>query len=111
MKRIVLVFLTVAALFSLGFAEVYTFPSVPGASGFNLINQDNAGVEIEFNVPRMSMEALDIDGQNMSVVSIPGVFLPNNAGAPNLPGNGEIIAIPQGATAGFQVLSDPVRER
>jgi hypothetical protein len=103
-----MVILLLAGLFSYGVAEIYNFPSAKPEAGFNLIDQNNAGVEVEYNVPQMSLESLDIDGRNMQAIMIPGVFLPNNAGAPNLPGSGRIIAIPQGAAASVQVLSSSV---
>ena len=110
MRRIALIFviLLAAGLVSSGWAEVYTFSSVKPDPGFSLIDQNDAGVEVEFNVPEMILEDLVIDGQAMQMVEIPGIYLPNNAGAPNLPGTGESIAIPQGATATFQIISSEV---
>lgn len=108
MKRIVMAILILAGLFSFAFGEAYTFQTANTQPGFSLINQNDAGVEMEFNVPGMTLQTLDIDGQNMQVVAIPGVMLPNNAGAPNLPGTGEIIAIPQGASATVQILTSSV---
>jgi len=46
-----------------------------------------------------------VDSEPMQVITLPGMFLPNNEGAPNLPGTGRFIAIPQGATAEVTVLS------
>ena len=61
-----------------------------------------------FSIEKMNIQDLMVDGQTMKMVGIPGVFLPNNAGAPNLPGSGRFIAIPQGATANVQILSSRV---
>ena len=41
----------------------------------------------------------------MDVLELPGTLLPNNEGAPNLPGNGRFIAIPQGAVAQFEIVA------
>ncbi|HFD04940.1 MAG TPA: hypothetical protein ENJ25_02220 [Firmicutes bacterium] len=41
----------------------------------------------------------------MTNVSIPGMILPNDAGAPNLPSEGRFIAIPQGANVSVKILS------
>jgi len=107
MRRVASAFviMLLAGLVSSGSAEVYTFSSANTDAGFSLINQNDAGVEVEFNVPSMVLEDLVIDGEAMQMVMIPGIFLPNNAGAPNLPGTGRMIAIPQGAAAAVQVLS------
>ncbi len=110
MRRIAcfLTLLLSLGLVSSALAEVYTFSSVSGKAGFNLINQDYTGVEVEFSVPELALEDFMVDGQVMQMVNIPGVFLPNNAGAPNLPGTGQFIAIPQGATATMQILYSSV---
>ena len=36
---------------------------------------------------------------------MPGIILPNNAGAPNLPGNGSMIAIPQNSSVSYEIIS------
>jgi PKD repeat protein len=41
----------------------------------------------------------------MFAVNMPGVFLPNDAGAPNLPGQGQFIAVPNGATAKLNIIN------
>jgi hypothetical protein len=90
---------------SLAAANTVSFTSVSGNTGFNLVDQDASGVTIAHYVSEMTLEELVINGQTQSVINISGVMLPNNAGAPNLPGNGRMIAIPQGATANFRIIS------
>ena len=40
----------------------------------------------------------------MTIIAMPGVMLPNDEGAPDLPGQGRYIAIPSGATARLNVI-------
>ena len=40
----------------------------------------------------------------MKKLELPGVFLPNDEGAPDLPGTSCFIAIPQGASAAFNIV-------
>lgn len=89
---------------SVAIADVITFSDNWGAAGFNLLQQDQAGVEINFSVPAMNVTEEIIDGETMQVITIPGAFLPNNAGAPNLPSMGRYIAIPQGAQAQLEII-------
>jgi hypothetical protein len=89
---------------SSAFAEVITFEDNWGRAGFNLVQQDAGGVEIVFSVPQMALLEMDINGERMHNVTIPGVILPNNAGAPNLPGMGRFVAIPEGAWAEFEIV-------
>jgi hypothetical protein len=110
MKCLTIVFAAVFAIAaaSSAFSEVVTYNDSWSDAGFNLTSQSPSGVEVVFSIEKMNIQDLIVDGQTMKVVGIPGVFLPNNAGAPNLPGSGRFIAIPQGATANVQILSSRV---
>jgi len=85
-------------------ASTYNYDN-PGKAGMKLRSQDISGVEIRYTVEQLRLENKDVDGKPMTSVRIPGVFLPNEAGAPNLPGQARMIAIPQGATASYQIIS------
>jgi hypothetical protein len=52
---------------------------------------------------------MDANGTDKHSVNLPGHFLPNNEGAPNLPGSGNYIAIPNGATATYEIVSSDVQ--
>ncbi|MBC8205453.1 MAG: hypothetical protein H8E87_08090, partial [FCB group bacterium] len=109
MKRILTFLIILTAASTLTFtgvsAEVITYSDSWGESGFNLIDQDNSGVEIVFSITNMYIEDLVVDNQVMKEVQLPGIFLPNDAGAPNLPGTGRYIAMPVGASAKYEILS------
>jgi hypothetical protein len=85
-------------------AEIYTFEDSWGQAGFNLAQQDAAGVEIVFSVRSMEIFDQVVNGEDMKGIQIPGVILPNDAGAPNLPGMGRYIAIPEGARAELEIV-------
>ena len=72
--------------------------------GFNLIQSDESGLEIIYSLHEFQMEDIEIDGHLMKNIFAPGIFLPNDAGAPNLPGTGRYIAIPNGAEVIFTIL-------
>ncbi len=86
------------------FGNTVTFEGNWGEAGFNLVQQDAYGVEIVFSVPFMNIQDMMLDGERYQNVQIPGVLLPNNAGAPNLPGTGRFIAMPQGARPELEVI-------
>ena len=67
--------------------------------GFTLLNTDNGGVDVVHSVNSFNLSGGNINGEIMSMLTMPGVMLPNEAGAPDLPGGARYIAIPQGATA------------
>ncbi|MBD3168035.1 MAG: hypothetical protein GF307_01035, partial [candidate division Zixibacteria bacterium] len=85
-------------------AELITFDNPWGDPGFNLTSQGMSGVEVVFSIENLMITEIEVDGIPMKNVQIPGAFLPNNAGAPNLPGDGRGIAIPRGATATLTIL-------
>jgi hypothetical protein len=94
----------IGSLSSIASAEVITFQNCWSDPGFNLIHQDVHEVEIVFSVPSIQVMDLDINGETMQGVAIPGVILPNDAGAPNLPAMSRYIAIPQGARAELVIV-------
>ena len=85
-------------------AETIIFEDNWGEQGFNLISQNSNGVEVVFSIQRMEIEDFYIKGEAFKTVHMPGVFLPNEAGAPDLPGTGRYIAFPQGASVKISIL-------
>ena len=71
---------------------------------FNVVYETQAGMEIVFSLHEMVIEDVDVDGVAMKNYSVPGIFLFNEEGAPNLPSTGRYIAIPQGAQARVTIL-------
>ncbi len=72
-------------------------------SGITIRSQSAAGAEVQYRMTRFGMEPLELQGQTLQTITLPGVFLPNDAGAPDLPGMGRFLALPQGATASVEI--------
>ena len=85
-------------------SEVVNFNDSWGNAGFNLVSQDASGVEVIFSIEELYFGELELEGATYSTVGVPGIFLPNDAGAPNLPGDSRFIAVPKGASVRFEVL-------
>jgi len=85
-------------------AQVITYEDSWGESGFTLPMENPGGVEINFSITNFELKAKDIGGSTMSSIHLPGIFLPNNEGAPDLPGTSRFVALPQGAQASFQII-------
>lgn len=92
---------------SLGFAQSQTisFQNAGAKQGFNLLDAKANVVQLQYAVNEFFLEDLVVDGQTMKSVLLPGAFLPNDEGAPNLAGESRFIAIPQGATPILNVKS------
>ncbi len=76
-----------------------------GKEGFSLESKSTSGVSLNFSINEFSMTNNVIDGEVMQNIQLFGSFLPNDAGYPDLPGNGRFIAIPQGSKPVLKVVS------
>jgi len=89
--------------------EVIRIEENTGQAGLELRAQSAAGVEIHYTMPAFGIDPVEVEGQILQKVSLPGCFLPNDAGAPDLPGFGRFIALPFGAEAQVTILSAETR--
>ncbi|MCK4421320.1 hypothetical protein KAW48_05930, partial [candidate division WOR-3 bacterium] len=106
MRRILIL---ICLLPVLGFAEAVTFDNNWAENPlFSVISENPAGIEVVFSTHMIVIEETEIDGILMKTFGVPGVFLPNDEGAPNLAGAGRYIAIPQGAEATFTILDSRI---
>jgi hypothetical protein len=99
MKRLLLLLL-IALLFSFtGNSQTYTYSDNWGQEGFVLKSQSPDGINLDYSVHEFTMDELDVRGEAMKHISLANHFLPNDQGAPDLPGGGRYIALPRGARA------------
>jgi hypothetical protein len=97
----------IVLLLVVGFAaEVVTFDNTWGKNPlFNVVSETPASVEVIFSIHKMIVNETIIDGMMMKTYGLPGIFLPNDEGAPNLAGTGRYIAIPQGSNARATIIN------
>ncbi len=110
--RCALVALSLVGLLSLTgpvAAEMIQVAQDEGATGLRLQSQTRGGVELQYAMDRFGIEPIDIDGATMQAVILPGSLLPNNPGAPNLPGIGRMVAIPREAHAVLTITATETR--
>ncbi|MHC1776576.1 MAG: C25 family cysteine peptidase [Lentimicrobium sp.] len=86
-------------------AQNFSYPDAWNKHGFVLQANNPDFVEINFSVSSFSLEDLSVEGKIMKDISLPGSFLFNNEGAPDLPGNGKLIAIPQGSQPLIEIIT------
>ena len=86
-------------------AETIYVDAATGAEGLQLQSQGVSGAEIHFGMRSFGFEQFEVDGATYQKVTLPGVFLSNDAGAPDLAGLSRFVAIPQGATASVEIVS------
>jgi PKD repeat protein len=76
-----------------------------GEQGLTLISETRSNILVNSSLQEYELIPVIADGITGSAVSIPGVFLPNEAGAPDLPATSRYIAIPAGARARINILA------
>jgi len=104
MKRIVclLSFILISAL-SIN-AQNFVYHNTWGNQGFNLVQSKSDAIQVVYSIQTFSADPVTINGQALKKVNMPGIFLFNDAGLPDLPGSGRYIAIPQGSTPHVRIV-------
>ncbi|MBT4576387.1 MAG: T9SS type A sorting domain-containing protein [Candidatus Cloacimonetes bacterium] len=103
-KVLVLLFVFTSFLLFAENARVIEFNDSWNEQGFVLEQQSDIGVQLNYSIKQLFIGEETINGKLQQTVSLPGNFLPNDEGMPNLPGNGRYVAIPQGSSAELQIL-------
>jgi len=99
-------FLTIFLFVSLmSSSQVVTYSDNWDKQGITLQNENLQSVKINYSLTEFAFEDLDIDGEPMKSIMVSDVFLPNDEGAPNLPGTGKYIVVPNGATVQLKIVS------
>jgi hypothetical protein len=94
------------AIATMAFAsQTITYDDAWNEAGFNLNQRSGSNVGITFSIDEFSLEDVRINGEDMQSIILPNTFLQNEAGAPNLPGNGRYLALPQGSIASLRIVS------
>jgi hypothetical protein len=105
MKRRLLLLILASFSIVLANAQNYIYTDSWSDEGFNLTASDLQGITITYSVQDFSMDDLEVRGEPMKLVRLANHFLPGDEGAPDLPGSGRYIALPQGATPVIHIKS------
>ena len=62
------------------------------------------GIIVNLSTPSYSFESVSYRGEDMQQIVIPGIFIPQDEGMPNLPVVSRYIAVPQGATVSVNLI-------
>ncbi len=101
-----LTLLFLAMLFAgVSLADEIKYSDSWGKQGFELKSQKANGIELNYSIKSFTLSNSEINGKSMQVVELSGNLLQNNEGAPNLPGTGRYVALPQGAVANISIIA------
>ena len=98
-------FIILLLISSAAYSQQISYSDNWGPNGFTLTSQKSTGVSVNFSVTKLYLEDVAVNGSTLKAAKIEGVFLPNDAGKPDLAGTGRYIAIPQGASATYRIVS------
>jgi hypothetical protein len=100
--------LTVLAASGSAVGATYHFEGSTGVHGVALTTQSATGVDVHFEMSSFAMEPVDVAGATYQKIAMPQVFLPGDAGRPDLPGMGRFIALPEGSTPVVEIVASRV---
>ena len=102
MKKTLLFVLAILAGATLQ-AQEYRFNGEP--NGFSISNKSDKQLTLKHNLGAVTIENADRAEVQGQVITLSGIYVPNEAGAPNLPSSSTFVAIPNGATASLRMVS------
>lgn len=92
------------SVFSYSQTKNYRYSENWGKAGFNLKSSKSSSVEVIYSIKNFNISNTTIKGETMQNIELPGNLLFNDAGMPNLPGSGKLIAVPEGADVNLKVV-------
>jgi hypothetical protein len=81
----------------------YRFNAKP--NGFSVNSKSSTTINIDYNVSAITVEDARLDQMEGQRITMSGIFIPNQAGAPDLPSSSAFVAIPNGAKPSIQLVS------
>ena len=106
MKKVLFLLFAILAGFATQ-AQDYRFNGEP--NGFSISNSDRNQLTIKHNIGAVTIEDADRAEVQGQVITLSGIYLSNEAGAPDLPSSSTFIAIPNGATASLKMVSSKTK--
>ena len=93
------------AFHSSSFSQDVSYGDTWGEHGMTLVSQTQDRLVINHSLESFFLADVEVNGGLHKAVHTQGVLLPNDAGAPDLPGFSRYITLPQGAHASVKILS------
>lgn len=86
------------------FGQTFQNPTAWGAHGLTVVRQGTGAVELNHTVGEFTLESILVGQESLSQVLLPGHFMHQNPGLPDLPGRSYFVAMPSGATPLLRIL-------
>ncbi len=106
MRKVLLLVLALIAGITLQ-AQEYRFNNNP--DGFSISNHNKNQLTLKHNVGSVTIESADRDGLEGQFITLTGIHVANEAGAPNLPSGSTFVAVPNGAKVSIKMVSSQTK--
>ena len=105
MKQLHQLFLTLILLlgYALNAQTEYKFNDKP--NGFSVKSKSNTTLHIDYNVNAVTIEDVQRSGMEGQSITISGIHIANEAGAPDLPSSSAFVAIPNGSKPSIKLVN------
>ena len=88
-------------------AQEYRFNGEP--NGFRITSRNSNQLTFRHNLGAVTIESANRAEVQGQVITLSGIYLPNVAGAPDLPSSSTYVAIPNGSTASLKMISSKTK--
>ncbi len=83
----------------------YKFDTRASGEGFTILRSESNALHFAHALPFMAIDDFSDNGYSGKNIELGGIYLPANAGEPNLPASSRLIAKPNGAKATLRILN------
>ena len=104
MRILLLITVTALMAISVSFAQTYSYQDLYTSKGFEVMQSSPEKIRMAYSINSWDLSDISVNREILKRVELPGHFLPNDEGMPDLPGSGKYIAVPQGATAKLRIV-------
>ena len=104
MKQIRPLFFALAVLLALQLSAQTEYRFNNNQDGFSLGSRNHSTTTIVHNLSAVTIEQTDIEGLEGQFITLSGIHIDNEAGAPNLPSGSAFVAIPNGSTPSVRMV-------
>ena len=105
MKNLRQIILAITLLVGLSLTAQTEYKLNDKPNGFSLGSRSNTATTIVHNVGSVILEDADREGLEGQFITLSGIHIANQAGAPNLPSGSTFVAIPNGSTPSIRIAS------
>ena len=106
MKKALFIILAIVTGITLQ-AQEYSFNNE--SDGFSISSRSKGQLTLRHNLGAVTIEDANRSEVQGQVITLSGIYLPNEAGAPDLPSHSTYVAIPNGATASLKLVSSKTK--